>query len=326
MMVTAVLLAGCASEKTSESSPDNDHQDDLMLVLPELTPPDLKGGKLRVVATTSIIGDVVAQVGGDAIELTTLIAPGQDPHGFNPTAQDLTAVTDAHVIIINGWDLEEGLIATLQNVAGDKPLIPISAGIMPLTLEGEHERGDGHADQGVDPHVWLDPHQVVQWVTNLHAIFSALDPANADRYGANADRYRQQVADLITLYDEQLGQIPADGRQLITNHDALGYFARAYDFEVIGTVIPAASTLAEPSASGLADLVAAMTAAGSCTIFTETTANDQLAQAAAAELAHCESVNIVPLYTGSLGMPGSGADTYISMMETNLEAMTAVLP
>ena len=327
LLATAVILAGCTfdpgspplaeagHDNTNERGSDSAVPENGMLSWPELVPVDLKGGKLRVVATTSIIGDVAAQVGGDAIELTTLMAPGLDPHSYEPSARALTAVANAHLIIINGWDLEEGLIATLESAAGNTPMVPISANIKPRMLDG-----------GFDPHVWLDPHQAVQWTENLKNVFSGLNPANADIYAGNAAAYRQQLADLIAWYDEKMGAIPADGRQLVTNHDALGYLAQAYGFEVIGTVIPAASTLAEPSASGLTDLVAAMTAAQSCTIFTETTANDQLAQAAAAELTYCDNVNVVPLYTGALGLPGSGADTYIGMMRANLEAITAVLP
>ncbi len=317
ILAMAVFLIGCADDESANTGASQDAAAPApsMLLWPDLTPLDLDGGKLRVVATTSIIGDVTANVGGDAIELTTLMPPGQDPHGYVPAAQDLTAVADAHVIILNGWGLEEGLIATLQNIAGDAPLVPISARIPPL-----------NGERGVDPHTWLDPHNVVQWTDNLKSLLSDLDPANADLYAANADAYRAELADLIALYDEQIGAIPMDGRLLVTNHNSLGYLAQAYRFEVIATVLPSASALAEPSASSLTDLVATMTEAGVCAIFTETTANDQLAQAAAAELARCESVAVTPLYTGALGLPDSGAETYIKMMESNLAAITAVLP
>ncbi|MCP4416681.1 MAG: zinc ABC transporter solute-binding protein, partial [Chloroflexi bacterium] len=104
-----------------------------MLILPELPAAELNGGLLRVVATTSIVGDVVAQVGGgEAIDLTILIGPGQDSHSYQPTAQDLTAVASAHVIFINGWDLEEGLVDDLETIGEGVPLVPISANIEPL--------------------------------------------------------------------------------------------------------------------------------------------------------------------------------------------------
>lgn len=326
-LIISLFVVGCAANN-SEGPPSGEAAqfEAEMLPLPELTPVTQNGEKLRVVATTSIIGDVVAQVGGDAIELTTLMDPGQDPHGFNPTAQELTAVANAHVILVNGWRLEEGLIATLQNVAGDTPMIPISARIQPQTIVEMGAAGDELSTGVVDPHTWLDPQNVIQWTENLNDVFSQLDPANTAVYQANTTAYQVELTGLIAYFKERVSRIPADDRKLVANHDALGYFARAYGFEVIGTVIPAVSTQVDPSASGLADLVQTMTDAGVCAIFTETTVNDNLAQAAAAELTSCESVQIVPLYTGAVGPVGSGADTYISMMQANIEAITAVYP
>ena len=319
-----------------EEDADHEHEhESQMLFLPALDAADLDGGKLRVVATTSIIGDVVAQVGGTAIDLTTLMAPGQEPHSFEPTAQALTAVAEAHVIFINGWDLEEGLLDDLANVADDVPLVAVAARIEPRELTPAADHEDEHQDEGQDggdhehgvpdPHTWLDPRHAQQWVANIKVVLSDLDPANAAVYDANADAYQAQLADLIAYVDEQVASIPEDGRKLVTQHDALGYFADRYHFQVVGTVLPAFSALAEPSAGDLAALVEVMEAEGVCAIFVETTANDALAQAVADELAACPSVQIVALYTGALGGAGSGADTYIDMMRANVDAIVAGL-
>ena len=336
--VVAALVVACSQSENSEHNEADHTEETEMLTLPELAPAALDGEPLRVVATTSIIGDVVAQVGGAAIQLTTLIAPGQDPHSYQPAARDLTVVADAHVILVNGWNLEEGLARDLENIAGEVPIIAVSAGITPHTAGGdEHE--DEHAEEhkddddqdhdhdhgGVDPHVWIEIDSVEQWVTNIERVLTDLDPANADTYKRNADTYRRELSELAAYTTAQLAQIPAENRILVTSHDSLSYFAEAYDFTVLGAVIPAASTLAEPSASDLAALIREMEEAGVCAIFTETTLSDSLAQTVAAELETCTNVQVIPLYTGAIGPVGSGADSYVGMFRTNIDAIVSGL-
>lgn len=290
------------------------------LSLPEVAPANLEGDRLRVVATTSIIGDVVSRVGSEAIDLTVLMEPGQDPHGFEPSTGDLTAAAEADVLFVNGWNLEEGLVADLENIAQGVPLVPIAANIRPLPFgEGQDKTEPNHP--GADPHTWLDPHLVQQWIENAEQVLSGLDPAHAGEFAANASAYQAELEALTAYYDEKVAQIPPARRKLVTNHDSLGYFAEAYDFEVIGTVIPAASTLAEPSASDLAQLLEAMETEGVCTLFAETTANEQLAETVATELGGCESVQVVTLYTGALGPAGGETDSYLGMMRANIDAI-----
>ena len=287
------------------------------LTLPQLQPVPLAGRKLRVVATTSIVGDVVGQVGGDAIALTTLIGPGQDPHSYEPAPGALAAGASADVIFVHGWNLEEGLLDNLTGVAADTPLVPVAAQITPLTRQ---------EDAGAaDPHTWLDPHLALQWVENIERALAALDPGNATIYARNAAAYRAELQTLLTYVQEQIARIPPAQRKLVTSHDALAYFARAYNFDVVGTVIPGASTLAEPSASTLAQLAETMDRAGVCTIFTETTANEEVARALAAELEHCDTVETVPLFTGTLSAPGGGAASYTAMMRANVDAIVRAL-
>jgi ABC-type Zn uptake system ZnuABC Zn-binding protein ZnuA len=333
IILAAVSCAAAGQPEQSSAEPVNedDHAAEALpeLALPPLEAADLAGRKLRVVATTTIIGDVVAQVGGDAITLTTLLGSGQDPHSYEPSASDLTAVADADVIFVNGWDLEEGLVRSLENVSGGTPLLPVSAHITPLAFTGEHEAAAGgeaeHGHSGADPHVWSDPYQVQQWVENIQQVLSDLDPANAAIYEGNAAAYQAELASLMAYVAEQVATIPADRRKLVTNHESLGYFAARYGFAVIGTVIPGASTLAEPSASSLADLVGKMAVEEVCTIFVENIANEQLARAAAAELDHCQQVQVVALYTDAIGLAGSGADSYIGMMRANVDALVSGL-
>lgn len=326
IIVTLAALAfgfavGCSSTEEARGKATEVTEDELTtLSLPEVDPADLEGDRLRVVATTSVIGDVVSQVGREAIELTVLMEPGQDPHSFEPSAGDLTAAAEADVIFVNGWDLEEGLVADLENVAQSVPLVPIAANIRPLAF-GEHQDETESNHPSADPHTWLDPHLVRQWVENAEQVLAGLDPARAEEYAGNASACQAELEALIAYYDEKMTQIPPGRRKLVTNHDSLGYFAQAYDFEVVGTVVPAASTLAEPSASDLAELLEAMKTEGICTLFVETTANEQLAETVASELAGCENVQVVTLYTGALGPAGSGADSYLGMMRANIDAI-----
>ena len=294
-------------------------------------------GPLRVVATTSIVGDVVTQVGGDAVQLTTLIEAGQDPHGFEPAARDLATASEAHVVFVNGWGLEETLLDTLEAVAEGVPFVPVSAEIAPLGFGAneEHEahsetQGDAATDPeaeseehdhgATDPHTWLSVPNVMQWVRNVQEALSTLDPDNAATYAANAEAYLTALEDLEAYAQRTLGAIPEGQRKLVTNHDAFGYFAAAYDFEVVGTVIPSSSTLAEPSASTLAELIGKMGREGICTLFSETT-EDRLAETVAAELNGCDTVQVLSLYTGALGSAESGADSYLKMMRTNIDTI-----
>lgn len=292
------------------------------LVLPAISAREEDGSRLRAVATTSIIGDVIRQVGGEAIDLTVLMQPGQDPHSYQPGAADLTAAADADLIFVNGWNLEEGLIRDLATI-GDAPLVPVSAGITPLTLaagEDDHA-GEEHAPGASDPHTWQDVANVQRWVENSRLVLGAADPANAAVYDANAAAYTATLAALDAELRDTLAAIPPERRVLVTNHDNLAYFAAAYGFKMIGTIIPSSSTLAEPTAGGLAELVATMQAEQLCTVLVETTAADQLARALERELTGCDEVRLVTLYTDALGPAGSGADSYVGMMRANAAAL-----
>lgn len=332
LLAMVCLLIGCSGEgsaaETAVSATTN-QTDTGVLTLPTLAAAELNGEPLQVIASTSIIGDVVAQVGGDAIALTTLMTAGQDPHSYEPGAQTLTAVAQADVIFINGWNLEESLVQDLETIGEDVPVVAISAKIEPLSPEeehdDEHEEANEHEHGGADPHVWFDIQNVVQWTENAAQVLAELDPANADVYQANATAYIAQLAELKASVQEQLDAIPAKNRVLVTNHDSFSYFAQAYDFEILGTVVPGSSTIAEPSAADLTALIGTMEDHGVCTIFTETTVSDSLSQTVAAELDTCDVVQVVPLYTGAIGPAGSGAENFIDMFRANVEAIVTGL-
>ncbi|MEZ4647024.1 MAG: metal ABC transporter substrate-binding protein, partial [Chloroflexota bacterium] len=172
---------------------------------------------------------------------------------------------------------------------------------------------------------WFSIQNVEQWTKNVSDVLSTLDPDNATIYANNAAQYLSALAELQQYTNSQLAAIPAEQRVLVTNHDALGYFAHDYDFTVLGTVIPGRSTLAEPAAADLTALISVMQAKNVCTIFTESSVSDTLANTVATELDTCATVQVLPLYTGALGSAGSGADTYIDMFRSNVDTIVTGL-
>ncbi len=273
---------------------------------------------LKVVASTTILGDVVAQVGGDLIDLTVLFPPGADPHTFEPRPQDMAALSQAKVVIINGMDLEEALEPTLEaNVKG--MLVHASEGIEALAFAGEEHAGEEHG--GGDPHTWTDPNNVIIWTQNIAAALSEADPANAATYRANADVYIASLQELDAWIRAEIGKIPVERRALVTDHLAFGYFADEYGLEQVGALIGSFSTNAAPSARELAELEDKIKAQGVRAVFVGTTVNPQLAE----QVAQDTGTKVVFVFTGSLTAPGGEADSYIKFMRYNVNAIVEAL-
>lgn len=192
---------------------------------------------------------------------------------------------------------------------------------------GDEDEDEGHADEedghgSEDPHVWLDPVRIAQAVENLGPALVQLAGLDADRVAACTDAYLAELADLHRDITESLAPVPAAQRKLVTNHDSLGYFADRYDFEVIGTVIPATTTLAEPSPADLEELAHVIEENGVPAIFAEALHG---AGEATALAEHLDGVTIASLYTGALGEAGSGAETYVAMMRHNARTIAGAL-
>ena len=288
----------------------------LLLVACGSSPAVSKDG-LKVVASTTIVGDVVAQVGGDMIDLTVLYPTGVDPHTFDPRPKDVAAISRADIVIIQGLGLERTLEPLLEaNMTGT--LVHAADGIDVLALSG-----DGHADghDSGDPHTWMDPNNVITWTQNIAAALSQADPANAQKYQANADTYIAELHDLDTWIRTQVETVPAGKRQLVTDHSSFGYFARAYGFEQVGSVVAALSTNASPSAKEIADLIATIKEKHVPAIFVGKTVNPSLAE----QVAKDTGVKVVFVYTGSLSEPGGEADSYIKFMRYNVNAIVEAL-
>ena len=305
-----LLLAACGQVSSPESG-----------VAAGTTP----GEKLRVIATTNIVADVVRQVGGDMIELTALLPPGSDPHSYQATPDDLRRLNNAQLIFVNGLHLEEAMAPVLENLDTPVPVISVNDGVTTRELPEaghdaeEEETGDVHEHEGVDPHTWMDPVNVMVWSDSIARALSEQDPANAASYAAAAAAY---VAELKQLDDDlhtQFAAIPATQRKLVTDHDNLGYLADAYGFTVLGAVIPSLSTMAAPSAQEMAALQDQIKVEGASVILIGNTVNASTAQ----QLAQDTGAQVVAVYTDSLSDAAGPAATYIAMMRYNAAAIVA---
>ena len=334
LAVVALVLfpaSGCRSASTTTPTDGHESHDEM----PALSPVSLgEGEKLQVIATTSIVADVVQNVGRDLIDLTTLMPLGTDPHAFEPTPKDAAAVADAHVVFVNGAGLEVFLDDLLESAGEGATVVAVSYGVElrqfeggqaqahePEEHEGEQEADEHGHDSSFDPHTWFDPNNVMVWTQNIAHTLSALDPDNAEAYAANASTYEAELRALDAWIHEQLAQVPEGNRQLVTDHTALSYFAHRYGFEQIGAVFPGYSTLAEPSAQDLAKLEDTIRAFDIEAVFVGLTINPDLAE----RVADDTGTQVVFLYIGSLSEPGGPADGYISFMRYNVVAITEAL-
>ena len=279
---------------------------------------------IRVVVTTSIVADWVANVGGDHVEVFSIVPVGADPHGFQPGARDVAKVADADLVLSVGLGLEQSWLRDLlQNAARDPgAIVELGQVIDPIEF-AEAEAGEEHDDHGHgihDPHFWFDPLRVQRAVSDIAARLAALDPGRADAYRANADAYNARLDELHAWTEEQVGAIPAERRLLVTSHDSLGYFAERYGFKVVGVIL-SITTEVEPSAAALIELTEEIEKYDVPAVFGETTVSERLAESVATET----GAVLVRLYSGSLGTEGSGAETYIEMLRTNVGRVTEAL-
>jgi ABC-type Zn uptake system ZnuABC Zn-binding protein ZnuA len=260
----------------------------------------------NIVCTTTIIGDIVSQIAGDAFNVQVLFSPDMDPHAFEPRPQDLVALQRADLIFINGLDLEAGLADILEPL-GDT-VVSLSQDLPNLLAE---EPNGGHADHGViDPHVWFDPTLVATWVDVIAGHLSERAPLQAADIRARAIAYQSQLAELDRWIVTTLEQIPPEHRRLVTDHHVFGYFEAQYGLKQVGAIFPGLSTLSEPSARDIADLVSTIESLDIPAIFVGTTINSSLAQQIAADT----GTRVIPLYTGALSDSAGPAATYLDFM------------
>ncbi|HEY5270153.1 MAG TPA: metal ABC transporter substrate-binding protein [Anaerolineales bacterium] len=276
--------------------------------------PAATGGKLRVLATTSIVGDVVSQVGGDFIALTILMPVGTDPHEFQPRPHDAAALTDTQIIFSNGAGLEGFLQPLLESTGATGKLVEVSAGITLLPLPGSNQSTG-------DPHTWMDPNNVIIWTQNIAAALSAADPAHSSGYQANAEAYAASLHDLDIWIRTEVAQIPPQNRLLVADHAVLGYFAAQYGFTQEGTITGSFSSEAAPSARELAALEDKIRSSGVRAVFVSEAVNQTLAD----QIATDTGVKSVWIYHATLTASGGPAASYLEFMRYNVKAIVEAL-
>ena len=278
-------------------------------------------GTISVVATTTILGDLAQNVIGDEGEVIVLMPIGVNPHDFQASSQQVAAIQKADLVVANGLGLEEGLNDVLEAAASDGVRVWYVGPDIDPRLFVEAPDADEHDEGLLDPHFWLDPMKDVNAARLLAGHLSEIAP---DRdWSVGADAYIVELEQVDDESFEMLAVVPQADRKLVTNHRAFGYFADRYDFEMIGTVIPGGAMLANPSSSELASLVETIEREQVPAIFTETVEPDVLARTVAAEVGY--DIEIVELYTGSLGEPGTEADSLVGLLRANARRIAEAL-
>lgn len=276
------------------------------------------GASSAVVASSSVIGDIVTQVIGDCAEVEVLAPTGADMHAFEPSARQAAALREAGLVVANGLGLEAGLDPVLDAAISDGvEVLRIAPEVDPIPF------GAGGADGELDPHVWMDPSRMARAAELIGD--AAVEHVGCDdaTIGRRVDSYVAELEALDESVHELVATVPEARRLLVTNHDSMGYFAERYGFEILGVVIPGGSTLAEPGPAAIADLAATIREAGVPAIFAETSYSTALADSLTSEVG--TDVEVVELYTESLGEPGSGADSYTGMIATDAERIVTAL-
>lgn len=284
------------------------------------------GGPLKVVATTGMIADAAKRVGGKHVSVTCLMGPGVDPHRYTPVPSDLVALGDAKVILFNGLHLEGKMADVLAEPRpGGVASVPVTAG---LDHPKDLRVGAGQ-DGSHDPHVWFDVKLWMKCVAAVRETFVVVDPFHSDEYKANADAYLKELAALDAEVRAKAAAIPAEKRVLVTSHDAFGYFAAAYGFEVRG--LQGVSTAAETTTKDVQELARFLGRRKIPAVFGETSVPPKGLQAVldAVRSEYNFDVKLVggddALYSDALGEPGTPGETYVGMVRHNIDVMAKAL-
>jgi zinc/manganese transport system substrate-binding protein len=283
LIVAAALLGGCASQSGSN-------------------------GGLPVTATTTQVADIVRAVGGDRVDVTQILHPNADPHEYEPRPSDAIALRNARLVFRSGGDVDDWLSGVVREAGKGTDVITLSDSLTTLP-------GDG--GKGIDPHWWQDPRNGEAAVRKIRDELVRVDPAGRSVYNRRAAAYLRRLARLDASIARCIQRVPAAERELVTSHDAFGYYTRRYGIKLVGTAIPSRSTQAQPSAASVTKLIALIQRDHVKAIFPETSVSPKLEQAisreAGARLGR-------PLWGDALGPSGSSGATYIDSLSSNTAA------
>ena len=309
-------------------------------------------GQPTVVVTTNILGDVVTNLTGGVVDVVTIMPVGADPHEFQASARQADAIRSADALIVNGAGFEEGLLDVIEGAEADGVAVfEAIRAVRSIEFDDDHDSATEHVDEdhgdhegedhgdhededhgdhddahghdGTDPHFFTDP---ARMAVVVHAIADFLidevDGIDTVAVEAAADTYELELEALDAEIADLLAAIPSLRRVLVTNHEVFGYFAERYGFDVVGAIIPGGSTTDGASAAALAALAETIRDTGVTVIFADVSSSTDLAQTLADEVGDIE---IVELYSESLGGAGSDGATYVEMIRANAERIAAAL-
>ncbi len=300
--------------------------------------------RLKVVASITIIQDIAKNVAGDKADIDYLVPTDGDAHEFEPKAEDVRKIADADLVLVNGVGLEQFLDKLIANAQSKATIVTVSRGLPIQRFQSIGARADGapttpdrlgvsgsfqcgapkagEAISECDPHTWQNVTNVIVYALNIRNALTAADPANTDAYNTNVGAYIGKLQALDAAIFAGVQAIPTANRVLVTNHDALGYYATRYGFAIAGVVLPGGTTGQEPSAKDVAALIETIKAKGVKAIFLENVASDKFSK----QIADGAGVAVVQaLYTDALGAPGTPGETYIGMMTANLKTLVDAL-
>lgn len=327
LTIVAVLMAAAACSSTAETTTGADG-----------TAGSGAAGEpaLQVVATTSILADFASEVGGDRVEVYTVIKANVDAHDFEPAPADIEAIADADVIVTNGVGLEEWLDPTIESAQPEGVIVDTSTGVELREgaahsdeeahadeEEGHSEGEEGHSEGGYDPHIWHSPLNAKIMVDNIEQAFVTADPDGASTYEANAAAYERELDELDQAVEADLATL--SNRKIVTNHDALGYYIDRYELEFVGSIIPSFDSSAELSAADIDAIVALIRENGVKAVFSESSIPPRTAEAIGQEAGVTVVAGEDALYGDSLGPDGSSGSSYIGMIQHNTDTIVANL-
>ena len=293
-VIGAVLAGGCSQQQPAGSADG------------------AKGRILRVVATTTQVADFARNVGGDRVQVTSLLKPNLDAHDYEPSPADVEAIARADLVLENGAGLETWLHDTISSSGFDGPVVDTSQGVQLRQVGG-----------ATDPHIWQNPRNAQVMAANIDRALAAADPADARVFRANLAAYTKQLQALDAEVQRQIDSLA--NKKLVTNHDAFGYYIDRYGLQFVGSVIPSFDSSAELSGRDIRDLVAKIKATKVKAVFSETTLPPKAAETIAREA----GVKVVEgdnaLYGDSLGPAGSDGDTYLKMIRHNTATIVSNL-
>ena len=286
---------------------------------------------IQVATTINIIGDWVKVVGGDKVNVHSLVSPDSDPHTFEPGAREVTKLADADVIFAVGHGLEASWLNSLIENASieSSSIVRLAEYVEPIHWDG-HDKNSGHAEHQndgehksgeTDPHFWMDPIRVQKAVSEISEVLTLLDPENSEFYSNNTNSYNSTIQSLHKWAALELSKVPESKRYLVTSHENLGYFANRYEFEIIGSLVPALTTEREPTPKEMTDLINAINDYQLTVIFAEIAEYSKLGEAISKET----GTRIALVNPGSLGRKGSETESYVKLFETIVNTIVKFL-